>query len=76
MKTFTIHEAKTNLSKLIEQACQGEEVVIARGPEPVVRLVPIADIKGRRQPGSLRGKLRVGPEFFEPLEDEELERWE
>lgn len=43
MKTFTIHEAKTNLSKLIEQACQGEEVVIARGPEPVVRLVPITD---------------------------------
>jgi prevent-host-death family protein len=76
MKTFTIHEAKTNLSKLIEAACQGEEVVIARGPEPVVRLVPIADVKGRRQPGALRGKLRVGPEFFEPLADEELVRWE
>lgn len=76
MKTFTIHEAKTNLSKLIEQACQGEEVIIARGPEPVVRLVPIADIKGRRQPGALRGKLHVGPEFFEPLADEELARWE
>jgi prevent-host-death family protein len=76
MKTFTIHEAKTNLSKLIEQACQGEEVVIARGPEPVVRLIPIADVKGRRQPGALRGKLRVGPEFFEPLAAEELARWE
>ena len=75
MKRFTIHEAKTNLSKLIEQACQGEEVVIARGPEPVVRLVPIADVKGRRQPGALRGKLRVGSEFFEPLTDEELARW-
>jgi prevent-host-death family protein len=74
MKTFTIHEAKTNLLKLIEQACQGEEIVIARGPEPVVRLVPIADVKGRRQPGALRGKLRVGPEFFEPLADEELAR--
>ena len=76
MKTFTIHEAKTNLSKLIEQACQGEEVVIARGPEPVVRLVPIADVIRCRQPGALRGKLRVGPEFFEPLADEELARWE
>jgi prevent-host-death family protein len=76
MKTFTIHEAKTNLSKLIEQACEGEEVVIARGPEPVVRLVPIADVKGRRQPGALRGKLRVGLEFFEPLTEEELARWE
>lgn len=76
MKTFTIHEAKTNLSKLIEEACQGEEVVIARGPEPVVRLVPIADVKGRRQPGALRGKLRVGREFFEPLTDEEIAGWE
>jgi prevent-host-death family protein len=76
MKTFTIHEAKTNLSKLIEQACQGEEVIIARGPEPVVRLVPIADVKDRRQPGALRGKLRVRPEFFEPLANEELARWE
>ena len=61
MKTFTIHEAKTNLSKLIEQACQGEEVVIARGPEPMVRLVPIADSKGPRQPGALRGKTARGP---------------
>jgi len=52
MKTFTIHEAKTNLSKLIEEACQGEEVVIARRPNLVVRLVPIADAKGHRQPGA------------------------
>ncbi len=76
MKTVTIHQAKTNLSRLIERACQGEEIVIARGPEPVVRLVPIADSKGRRQPGALRGKLRVGPEFFEPLPSEELAAWE
>jgi prevent-host-death family protein len=76
MKTVTIHDAKTNLSKLIEEACQGEEIVIARGPKPVVRLVPIADVKGRRQPGALRGKFRVGPEFFEPLSEEELADWE
>lgn len=76
MKTFTIHQAKTNLSKLIEEACQGEEVVIARGQEPVVRLVPIADTKGHRKPGALKGKLRVGPEFFEPLPPEELAGWE
>lgn len=76
MKTVTIHEAKTNLSKLIEQACQGEEVVIARGSDPVVRLVPIADAKGHRQPGALRGKIKIGPEFFEPLPEDELEGWE
>jgi len=75
MKTVTIHQAKTNLSQLIEQACQGEEIVIARGPKPVVRLVPVSDVKGQRQPGALRGKLRVGPEFFEPLPSDELDAW-
>jgi prevent-host-death family protein len=76
MKTVTIHEAKTNLSRLIEKACRGEEIVIARGPDPVVRLVPISGKKGRRKLGLLKGKLVVGQEFFEPLPEEELARWE
>jgi len=76
MATVTIHEAKTNLSRLIEKACRGEEIVIARGSEPVVRLVALKDGKGHRQPGSLRGKIKLGPEFFEPLPAEELEHWE
>jgi len=76
MRSIKVHEAKTNLSKLIERACRGEEVIIARGTTPVVRLVPIGAVKGRRQPGALRGKLRVGPEFFEPLPAEELSPWE
>ena len=76
MPTVTIHEAKTNLSRLIEKACRGEEIVIARGSEPVVRLVALKDSKGHRQPGSLRGKIKLGPEFFEPLPPDELEHWE
>lgn len=76
MKTVTIHEAKTNLSRLIEKACRGEEIIIARGSNPVVRLVPISREKGHRELGILKGKLVVGPEFFEPLPPEELERWE
>jgi prevent-host-death family protein len=76
MKTFTIHQAKTNLSRLIQRACRGEEVIIARGPDPVVRLVPVGGRKGRRKLGILKGKLIVGPEFFEPLSPEELARWE
>jgi prevent-host-death family protein len=76
MTTITIHKAKTNLSKLIEKACRGEEIVIARGANPVVRLVPIADPRGNRKPGVLKGKLKVGPEFFEPLPPEELKFWE
>jgi prevent-host-death family protein len=76
MKTVTIHEAKTTLSRLIEKACRGEEVVIARGQDPVARLVPISGRKGRRKLGILKGKLVVGPEFFEALPPEELDRWE
>jgi len=76
METVTIHKAKTELSKLIEKACRGEEIVIARGKKPVVRLVAIEDTKGQRKPGALRGKLKVGPEFFEPLPPEELDAWE
>jgi len=71
----TIHRAKTELSRLIEKACRGEEIVIARGKKPVVRLVAIGDKKGQRKPGALRGKLKVGPEFFEPLPPEELDAW-
>lgn len=76
MNTVTIHEAKTNLSRLIRKVSAGEEVVIARGSKPVARLVPVGEVKGRRQPGALKGKLEVGPEFFEPLPDDELSRWE
>ncbi len=76
METITIHKAKTQLSRLIEKACRGEEVVIARGSKPVVRIVAIEDVLGDRKPGALKGKLKVGPEFFDPLPDDELERWE
>ncbi len=76
MSTVTIHEAKTNLSRLIKKASKGEEVVIARGSKPVAKLVAIGEVRGKRQPGSLKGKLHVGREFFEPLPDDELSRWE
>jgi prevent-host-death family protein len=76
METVTIHKAKTNLSRLIEKACQGEEIIISRGPKPVVRLVPLLDKRGNRKPGAWKGKVKIGPEFFEPLPPEELEGWE
>ena len=76
MKPITIHRAKTTLSQLIEKACRGEDVVIARGSKPVARLVPIEDQVGNRRPGVLKGKLHVGPEFFEPLPSGELDVWE
>ncbi len=76
MPTVTIHQAKTNLSRLIERASEGEEIIIARGKKPVARLVPVGAVKGKRQPGSWKGKFVVGPEFFEPLPEDEISRWE
>lgn len=75
MATYTIHSAKTNLSKLVARAEAGEEIVLARGKEPVARIVPLAP-KPQRRFGRLKGKGSVGPEFFEPLPDDELKRWE
>jgi antitoxin (DNA-binding transcriptional repressor) of toxin-antitoxin stability system len=72
----TIHKAKTNLSKLIEKVCNGEEVVIARGKQPVVKLVALHADGKKRSPGRLKGKLHVGSDFFEPLPLEEMEGWE
>jgi prevent-host-death family protein len=77
MPVYTIHAAKTNLSKLIARAEAGEEVVLARGKSPIARIVPIAAAKlPERKFGALKGKIRIGPEFFEPLPEEELKRWE
>jgi prevent-host-death family protein len=76
MEIFNVHAAKTNLSRLIERAVAGEEIVIARNNEPVVRLVPVQQEKPRREFGALRGKLVVPDEFFDPLPDEELDAWD
>lgn len=76
MPKVKIHHAKTHLSRLIEKACEGEEVIIARGDEPLVRLEPLRAKKGQRKPGSLKGKLIVSREFFEPLPEKELKSWE
>ncbi len=76
METVSIQRAKTQLSRLIRKACRGEEIVIARGSKPMVRLIAIQEKNGKRQPGALKGKIKIGPEFFEPLPPEELEGWE
>jgi prevent-host-death family protein len=77
MATVTIHQAKTELSKLIARAEAGEEIVIARGKDPVVRLAPIETKRVRRKPGLLKGQLEVPDSFFfDPLPEEELALWE
>lgn len=71
-----MHEAKTNLSKLVAAALAGEEVVIARGSEPLVKLTPVAPAKGKRVPGKYKGLFELTDAFFEPLPEEELALWE
>jgi prevent-host-death family protein len=76
MPVVNVHAAKTNLSRLIERACAGEDILIARNNEPVVRLVPVQGQQPRRQRGSLEGQVIVPDSFFDPLPPEELEEWE
>ena len=75
MKTVTVHAAKTHLSRLIQKAEAGEEVVIARGKIPVVRLVPVKAGKPERRFGAFRGRARVSAAFFRPLTRAELKAW-
>lgn len=74
MTMVTMHEAKTNLSRLIAEVEAGGEVVIARGKVPAAKLVPI-DAKPRRRFGSMKGLIAIDDRFFEPLPDDELALW-
>ena len=74
MTQFSVHDAKTNLSRLIADALAGGEVVIARGNVPVVRLVPV-EPRGHRCFGALKGKIAMDAGFDEPLPDDELAGW-
>ena len=67
MKTVNIHEAKTHLSRLIEEVSAGEEVIIARNGKPVARLLPVIRRSRPRRPGQWRGKVRIGADFDAPL---------
>ena len=81
MATVNVHEAKTNLSRLLKQAEAGEEVVIARNGKPIARLVPVGK-RGKAQFGSWKGRVKLDEAvfddgfFFDPLPEEELAMWE
>lgn len=68
-KQVNIHEAKTQLSKLVELAEAGQEIVLARAGKPVARLVPL-DQPRVRQSGRLKGMLQISDDFDSPLPDE------
>lgn len=74
-ESVNVHEAKTQLSRLLERAHAGEEIIIAKNGQPYARLMPLDD-KPRRTLGFLEGKLSVPDSFFEPLDEAELRLWE
>lgn len=67
MGQVNIHEAKTHLSRLLERAAAGEEIVIARHGHPVAKLVPIGYAAAPRRPGSLKDRISIGKDFDAPL---------
>jgi prevent-host-death family protein len=67
MQVINIHDAKTQFSKLVEAVSRGDEIVIARAGKPAARLVPIYAKKTVRQPGALKGKLKIADDFDAPL---------
>jgi prevent-host-death family protein len=74
--TVNIHAAKTQLSRLVEEAAAGQEIIIARAGRPVARLVPLASPARQKQLGLLRGKIRVSADFNAPLPDDLLDAFE
>jgi prevent-host-death family protein len=73
MPAINLNEAKANLSRLVDAAVAGEEIIIAKAGKPVVRLAPV-EAQTPRQPGIARGRLTEA--FFEPLPERELAAWE
>ena len=72
-RTVNVHEAKTHLSRLLDEVAAGEEIVLAKAGKPYARMVPIGR-PSERPLGFVDGD--VGDEFFEPLDDDELSAWE
>ena len=80
LKMVNVHDAKTHLSRLLDRAHAGEEIILAKAGKPYARLVPYADPEKLppRKPGRLKGLIGEIPDsvWFEPLPDDELDLWE
>jgi prevent-host-death family protein len=76
VRTINIHEAKTHLSRLVEEVSAGEELTIAKAGKPLARLVPIKSAKRVRKPGFLKGKIRIANDFDAPLPSDLIDAFE
>ncbi len=72
MPKINIHQAKTHLSRYVEEAAQGKEIIIAKAGKPVARIAPLVASKAKRKLGLLDKKARIPDDFNEPLPDEVL----
>ena len=76
MEKVNIHEAKTNLSRLVDEVTGGAEIIIAKSGKPVAKLVPIGRGGRVRKPGFLKGKIRIAADFDAPLPSELIDAFE
>jgi len=75
-KVVNVHEAKTHLSRLLDDVGAGMEVIIAKAGKPVARLIPIAVSVKQKRLGLLRGKIKIAGDFNAPLSDDVLATFE
>ena len=76
MQTVNVHQAKTNLSKLLDDVMHGEEIIIAKAGKPAAKLVPISLTKPERKPGALKNKIKISKDFNAALPEDLLNQFE
>jgi prevent-host-death family protein len=76
MTTVNIHEAKTHLSRLVDEVAAGAEIIIAKAGKPMARLTPITAPIRKKRLGLLKGKIKVPDDFNAPLDEETLSTFE
>ena len=73
---YNLHEARTSLSKLVDRAAAGEDIIITKAGKPMARLTAFPQRRLPREPGGWEGRVRIAPDFDEPLPDELLDAFE
>jgi len=76
MRQINLHEAKTHLSRLVDAAAKGADIVIAKAGKPMARLVPLRpSARKQRKPGALKGKIWIAEDFDAPMAAQEQSKW-
>ncbi len=75
MHTYSVHQAKTHLSKILAQLKMDDEVIITCYGKPVARVIPYETPKIKREFGILKDQIQIDESFFDELPEEELSAW-